>query len=231
VNFYLFLLLKNDCFYYSMFLIINIHFVIGDYIMNFRSDPIGSATIAVPLNAIPAEATSGLYVAFHTIQTICSKMRDIAVAIFNHITKVVSSVDVKFIVLHVNSAGTQLERIFNVMECLPFICVVTSWVRGFGGQIQLAVGVGVAGIGELGKMSIGKDKPLYAKFELLTVLGREQVIHGGLNVLRGMGAGVLATCTMGIGNVVLIVPEAMQGFAPRVEYGILTDKAIETKKV
>lgn len=172
--------------------------------------------------SVSKDQAHGIAQVLTTVKSFLDKIKDFAVAVFAHINVVVCKTDLKSLIVHVNAIGTSVEQMFNLAGCLPFVCYISSYARQMVGTLQVASGLALGAIGELGKL-ISNNSDMSGKFQTLATLGLEHVIHGGLNIQRGMGEAFLASCTMGLGNIALIVPVTTHGFKPLFTYGTLVN--------
>lgn len=156
---------------------------------------------------------------------IIKKIQQIAKQGFDHLRQKVGALSLKPIIATTNILGTDIEKIFNVVSCLPFLGMIGSAIRVVCGKVQIIAGLALSSIAEVGLFLERKENEsvLRGKWLVLSKLGLEQVLHGCLNVLRGTGETILSSYTFGVGNVFLLAPNMCnkREFNPYLEYGTL----------
>ena len=113
---------------------------------------------------------------------------------------------------------TNIEKGFNIAGSIPVVSLFSGAIRAIAGKIQGIVGALFSALG-LASYMITND----SKWIPLINLGSEFIIHGALNVLRGLGEAMLCATTL-VGNVMLLVPNMSKEdmFSPYFEYGSFT---------
>ncbi len=165
-----------------------------------------------------------------SVNTLTNKVQVNAKEAFEKLQYRLDTASLEPIFAFINRNCTEVEKIFNVVSCIPFIGVIGSAVRMIAGKIQLIAGIILAGVAQIGVLVESRkegESSLRHKWQALTKLGFEHVLHGCLNVLRGLGETVLATSTLGFGNVALLVPNLINNreFAPYFTYGTLANSS------
>lgn len=163
--------------------------------------------------------TKGQHELYRTTLDFCystlKKTNDFMISFFNQVKNTILNTDLLPWFADVNKFAIQIERVFNVLECIPLVCVLSSYLRIIAGKTQILFGTLVAILGEGGKLICPKNENagLFNKFHSLTIYGTEQILHGGLNIFRGVGTGYLAAYTLqGLGNILLVVPNLNNKF-------------------
>lgn len=95
--------------------------------------------------------------------------------------------------MEINKTITSIERTFNEIDCIPIVAFFGSAVRSKAAVIQFVAGVVFAVAGGIGQL-VGKND---SKWERVTHLGIEQMLHGFLNVIRALGELLLAITIVG----------------------------------
>lgn len=153
------------------------------------------------------------------------KIRNAALSLFDRLHERVTTTPLPPLVEKTFSLATQIEKIFNVAACVPFFGVAFSSIRVIAGKVQLVSGTALMLIGKMGFLVCSQfhsDEDISSKWKTISNLGSEHVIHGALNILRGLGEGLLCFYTFGVGNLVLLVPNLRneEPFTPFFTYGI-----------
>ncbi|KIA76215.1 MULTISPECIES: hypothetical protein [Parachlamydia] len=129
---------------------------------------------------------------------------------------------------NINHGCTQVEKFLNVAECVPIVGMLSSALRVKAAYGQVVFGLGCAAVGGVGLLisALADDEKGQKTFKKVTMFGAEHMIHGALNALRGFGVLLLGTCTFGLGNVQMIVPNMWKEdhFAPFFQYGKYTEE-------
>ena len=115
-----------------------------------------------------------------------------------------------------NEALTNVEKVFNVAECIPIVGIVSSALRFVLAKVQLAVGIIFLTLGlVLTLLSQNQRQHSWVK------LGVEHIMHGILNGIRGSLTFALGMYTYGIGNIICLVPNLIikPTFSPVLRYG------------
>lgn len=108
----------------------------------------------------------------------------------------VESAPVKLIIRQSYKYATQAEKVFNVAACIPVLGGLFATVRKFAGMVQFTaalITVIVARTGYLIGQHLGSAQDNLDKWEQLTKAGAEHMIHGALNVIRGLGELLVST--------------------------------------
>lgn len=149
------------------------------------------------------------------------------IQLFNKLQDKISCTELPPLIAKVHSLGTDIEKIFNIAGCLPWLGVLSGTVRSFVGQVQTTLGIALTTLSELG-LIFGKlskvNTELISKWKILSKLGIELTVHGCLNTIRGTGEMLIGTYTLGLGNMALILPNLSNNhnFAPYFPYGSIT---------
>lgn len=166
------------------------------------------------------------------VKDISYKIESTAKEIIIEVHEIVRTTKLPPIIVKINFYGTVIEKIFNIAGCMPFLGVASGGLRAFAGKIQIFAGAILVGIGEIGNF-VGTHTrvpipEMLKKWETLTKIGTEHIIHGCLNVLRGTGEAFIGSMSFGLANVILLVPNVtkQEHFAPYFLYGTLTNDRI-----
>jgi membrane-bound ClpP family serine protease len=113
---------------------------------------------------------------------------------------------------------TNIEKGFNIAGSIPVVSFFSGAIRAIAGKIQGVVGAIFFVMG-LASYMVTND----SRWIPLINLGSELVIHGALNVLRGVGEAMLCVTTL-VGNIMLLVPNMSKEdmFSPYFDYGSFT---------
>ncbi|MBA2728915.1 MAG: hypothetical protein H0U49_12175 [Parachlamydiaceae bacterium] len=112
-----------------------------------------------------------------------------------------------------NRVLTDIEIGFNKADAIPIVGVFSSALRIAAGKVQFTAGVCITFTGLIGSISGNNN---YA-WRSVVQLGCDQMIHGCLNVIRGVGTLLLAST--GLNFLLLAQAFRPEGFAPVVQYG------------
>lgn len=170
---------------------------------------------------------------FSSVKELISKIGAVGTTIFSKILARIEGIKLEPMIASVHTNMTEGEVVLSVISCLPVIGVIGSALRILVGKVQIVAGGAIGALGEIafyldtpqsGKIRTLPEKQLRDKFRMLSKFGREGVIHGCLNVLRGNCELTFMAATMGFGNVLLFAPNLInkRDFKPFVPYGILT---------
>lgn len=123
----------------------------------------------------------------------------------------------------VNDFFNKSNRTLNFLAVIPIAGIVTSALRGIAGVIMCLAAAVLRLVALIG-MAVAKgqrDSLAYMKWSLLDYLGKEYMTQGGLEVIRGFSQTVVCAATLGVGNLLFVIPNAREGkkwFEPRVPY-------------
>lgn len=162
--------------------------------------------------------------------------RNVGINLFNHVQEKIIATPLSPFIEKVNSLGIDLEKIFNIGGCLPWLGILSGSLRIVFGKTQAIGGIALTIFSEigLGVSNLSKVDPnLLPKWQTLSKFGAELTIHGCLNVIRGTGEVLIGTYSFGLGNVVLIIPNLVseRNFGPYFSYGSLTNHLEDLKEV
>lgn len=146
-------------------------------------------------------------VAFDNLKTYAS-------GFYFYLQKHVEQIDITAKAKQANEMCTDAEKIFNMLECLPVIGWISGSIRHLFGQAQAVSGIALAALSETGVYFCSEkeeDLPLKKKWEHLSKIGIEMVIHGCFNMIRGSIAAYIGSYTLGAGNLLLIAPNMING--------------------
>jgi hypothetical protein len=115
--------------------------------------------------------------------------------------------------LEVNRVLTDVETGVNIIDAIPVAGVFSSALRIGAGKTQFAVGALISFVGLFGSLS-GNNKHAWKN---VVQLGCDQMFHGVLNIVRGVGTLLLAAT--GLNFVLAAQVFRKEGFAPVVQYG------------
>ncbi|HEV8053050.1 MAG TPA: hypothetical protein VGP47_11200 [Parachlamydiaceae bacterium] len=115
---------------------------------------------------------------------------------------------------------TNIEKNFNIAGCIPVVSLLSGAMRAIAGKIQVIVGAVIATTGFINLMITQNSR-----WEKWVNLGSELMIHGTLNIFRGLGEALLCGTT-GVGNVVLLIPNMNKDdmFSPYLAYGTVANE-------
>jgi hypothetical protein len=110
----------------------------------------------------------------------------------------------------VNRLLTDVETLANIADAIPVVGIFSSAVRIGAGKVQLAVGACITFVGLLDCLC-GNNR------RHVVQLGCDQVLHGFLNIIRGIGTFLLAGT--GLNFVLAAQVFKKDHFAPVIQYG------------
>ncbi len=113
----------------------------------------------------------------------------------------------------VNKILNDLETGCNILDALPVIGTFSAALRVGAGKVQFAVGACSTFVGLVGLCS-GNNQ---TEWKSVIRLGSEQMLHGCLNIIRGVGTLLLAS--VGLNFVLLAQVLRENRFAPVVSNG------------
>lgn len=117
----------------------------------------------------------------------------------------------------INDVSTKLDQALNIITACPVIGGLGAVARIKYGNVQNVAGIAIALFASLATCcSKGETRTQWKK---VAVFGCEHAIHGALNVLKGVGEGILAVCTYTLGNPVLLIFRIPDNFKPTFQYG------------
>jgi len=109
----------------------------------------------------------------------------------------------------INRIGTNVERGFNVAGCIPVVGFFSGALRALLGKIQAVAGLILMGVGAIGTLC-ARDSHTRARYEKMMKLGKEQTLHGVLNLVRGVGESFTCGALFGCGNLLFLIPNLAQ---------------------
>lgn len=115
--------------------------------------------------------------------------------------------------MEIEDTLNEFEKVFNVANSIPFVAIASSPLRVGAGKIQAVVGIIMALVGILGYIVTLGSK----KCGFIASTGGENLLHGILNVIRGLGEGILALTVIGSGA--LLLAQLLTDFDPIIKYG------------
>lgn len=110
----------------------------------------------------------------------------------------------------INQTLKQVERKFNQAESMPVLSFISTPVRIVAGKVQALAGLILASIASIALLFSKNSE----KWKNLKRIGQDQMLHGALNVLRGIGVAALTIATLSLGNVVLYMLQQINDFNP-----------------
>jgi len=158
------------------------------------------------------------------IDNISQKIKLLARQVFSQFQRSVLNARFPNTITTINTIATNIEKIFNIMETLPFIGIMSSELRVNAGKLQVVAGALLSAFAEVGHLMAyqhGGTKSKLERWQLLSKMGTEHIQHGCLNILRGT-AGLLCGSTLfGMGSIFLVIPNMInhRNFAPYFPYG------------
>jgi hypothetical protein len=96
--------------------------------------------------------------------------------------------------MEINQKMTEIEKGFNIAGGIPFVSILSGSLRMIAGKIQLIAGALIGFVGLVGQM-INSNQIL--KWEGISEKGLEHLIHGGLNIGRGLLEAFLGATLLG----------------------------------
>jgi hypothetical protein len=119
---------------------------------------------------------------------------------------------------------TSIEKGFNIAGTIPVVSFFSGMIRAIAGKVQMIAGAILSTISYIAFLVTNNPK-----WNELILIGNEFILHGALNILRGIGEASLCATTI-VGNIALLIPNMNQEdlFGPYFTYGILTDTGINT---
>ncbi|MGK5595335.1 MAG: hypothetical protein ACSNEK_08265 [Parachlamydiaceae bacterium] len=121
----------------------------------------------------------------------------------------------------VNQSCRHIEQVFNLLECIPIVGIVSSITRAHLGAMQATAGIVTiiaGGIGLFSTSFLTNNPQTKEMFERVVRFGQDHTLHGALNYLRGQSVAFAGLMTGGMGNVVMVIPNLMNGFEPVFAY-------------
>ena len=120
----------------------------------------------------------------------------------------------------VKNLFTNIEKGFNITGTIPGVSLFSGLTRAVAGKIQMIAGAILSTIGLLNFLVTNDPKWAY-----MTALGSEFIIHGALNILRGLSEAMLCATTI-VGNIGLLIPNLLKEdkFSPYFAYGVFSDE-------
>lgn len=125
----------------------------------------------------------------------------------------------------INNSCTAIETGFNVAGSLPIIAAKSGVLRASLGVIQMvaasAISLGATVYHAIENLRSHPDQAKLAKLRTITRYANHHVIHGALNIFRGMAEAACAISTLGILNLVIFLPHNLTQdpeFAPVKRY-------------
>lgn len=126
--------------------------------------------------------------------------------------------------LSINEMATKIETGFNVLGSLPFIGAVSGLLRIVAGKIQIVASAVLVLVGIIGA-AVSRAPHARFRFRQMRELGKEHVIHGLLNIIRGAveffaGTSFAGTSLRGFGSLFMLIPNLSQDrmFSPAYKY-------------
>ncbi len=115
-----------------------------------------------------------------------------------------------------NETFTSIEQKFNIAGGIPFVAVFSSSVRTVAGQIQAIAGIVMAVFSLIAQLV---DRANGDQWESKGLIGVEHIVHGSLNIFRGIGESIMAILL--VGSLILLGAQAVSknGFNPIFKYG------------
>jgi len=113
---------------------------------------------------------------------------------------------------------SQIEKGFDIAACIPGVAIVSGSILAIAGKVQFLAGAVIGAIGTVGHALTNSRK-----WEAMMETGLELVIHGGLNVAKGVSQAALGTTL--IGSPLVCIPFYFAKKAeiiPSFHYGIVS---------
>lgn len=114
--------------------------------------------------------------------------------------------------MEIEDTLNEFEKVFNVVNSIPIVAMASTPLRVAAGKIQAVVGAIMGIFGLLGYIVTLGSK----KFGYIASTGGENLLHGVLNIIRGLGEGLLAVTV--IGSAGLLIAQLLTDFDPIIKY-------------
>lgn len=168
---------------------------------------------------------STLYGVKNTADTVAEKSKQF----LNELEVNLSKTSIPNLRDHTYKIATQVERIFNILGCIPFIGSFSGSLRAAAGHLQVLAGAVLAGAGQIGiftSRTRHSESEIELKWKMVSTLGAELILHGCLNIIRGYGESLLGYYSLGLANVILLIPNMYKedSFSPYFAYGAMKEQ-------
>lgn len=122
---------------------------------------------------------------------------------------------------------TNIEKGFNVAGTIPVASFFSGMIRTIAGKVQMIAGAILSAFSYINFLITRDPKWVY-----VADVGNEFILHGALNILRGVSEASLCATTI-VGNVMLLIPNLAKDdvFGPYFTYGTLSDRFEQQKKL
>lgn len=116
-----------------------------------------------------------------------------------------------------------IEKGFNVAGTIPVVSFFSGVIRAIAGKVQMIAGAVLAAFSYINYLIT--NNPKWAN---LTSVSSEFILHGALNLIRGLGEAALCATTV-VGNIGLLIPNMAKEdmFGPYFTYGMISDRRFE----
>lgn len=118
-------------------------------------------------------------------------------------------------IMQINQAFSSIEKTFNVAATIPIVAVPSSMLRVTVSEIQMLASVIIGAFALIGQV-VGSD---FEKWENLTKSAKENLIHGALNFIRGLGELFLGLTVVGSLGLLSYQSVSSNKFEPVYKYG------------
>ena len=177
-----------------------------------------STTQQTPKILLMKEYSQSMNTVYEYGTMVFNKVSEYATNVFEKIKTNVANQNFDGWLTTINIYAEQVEKGFNMTECVPLVCVVSSYLRVLAGKLQVLCGMIIASVGEIGKIACPtqENPELFRKFHVIAIYGTSHVLHGCLNIFRGVATGYLAAYPLsGFGNLLLLMPNLNNKFLPQ----------------
>lgn len=114
--------------------------------------------------------------------------------------------------MELNKNISEIERKFNIAGSIPLVSILSGQVRYMAGIVQTVAGVSFSLLGYVAQLVRPKEQ----KWAGVTRMGVEHMLHGPMNVMRGLGEALIGATL--IFPVALGISQIPSGFKPIVPY-------------
>lgn len=115
---------------------------------------------------------------------------------------------------------TNIEKGFNIAGTVPVASFFSGMIRAIAGKVQMIAGA-ILSVFSYANFLITRQP----RWAYLADVGNEFILHGALNILRGLSEAALCATTIA-GNIALLIPNMSKEemFSPYFTYGSLSDR-------
>lgn len=177
------------------------------------------------------KAYTQTYNAASSVKTSFVNLQQQAITSFEKLKDRISKSAIDPTIKRINDFCCDLERILNLAGCLPGVAVPSGLLRTTIGTAQTISGIAISILGEIGSylaIKESKEASLVTKWNVIAKTGLEYTIHGCLNVVKGSVEASIGGYLFGIGNLLMLAPNVLNGreFRPFFAYGTLSNVGV-----